>query len=175
MVRLSRATASSITIALLWTVIGALVWIAIEVQIIYSRSPAAQPPRATVTGTVTYDGKPVEDGIITFTSLAPGSNSAAEGVIKNGRYRLVHVIPGKNMVRIQSAVKRRRIAGPRGAGNALNKALKLNKNMAPEEALRAAGFAKVIDPIVDAEGNMATIDVPRDGGSQDISLTRPAK
>ena len=45
---------------------------------------------ATVSGTVTYDGKPVEDGYITFTP-ADGKGKDGGGPIKNGHYRVTEL------------------------------------------------------------------------------------
>lgn len=61
----------------------------------------------TVEGLVTFDGKPVEDGAITFEP-ADGVGPAAGGTIKNGKYRLAGeggVVPGAKIVRIIASRK----------------------------------------------------------------------
>ncbi|MBP3960217.1 hypothetical protein J8F10_33740 [Gemmata sp. G18] len=45
------------------------------------------PPRAEVTGTVTLDGVPVENGIIQFYP-AGGAGQSAGGGIENGKYKV---------------------------------------------------------------------------------------
>ena len=60
---------------------------------------ASRPNKITVTGTVTYDGKPV-DGMIQFVLNEPnvkGGDNAAGSVI-NGKFSLSSVTPGKNSV-----------------------------------------------------------------------------
>ena len=57
---------------------------------------------ATVEGTVTFDGKPVESGSIVFEP-ADGAGPSAGGQIQNGKYKLAGeagVMPGKKVVRI---------------------------------------------------------------------------
>ena len=57
---------------------------------------------ATVEGTVTFDGKPVESGSIVFEP-ADGAGPSAGGQIQNGKYQLAGeagVMPGKKVVRI---------------------------------------------------------------------------
>jgi hypothetical protein len=58
----------------------------------------------TVSGTVNYAGKPVQEGTITFTPAGSTARSAScvEGEIRYGRYR-VFVVPGKNVVFVKSA------------------------------------------------------------------------
>jgi len=58
--------------------------------------------RATVEGTVTLDGQPIESGSIVFEP-ADGAGPTAGGQIENGKYRLAEegwVMPGKKIVRI---------------------------------------------------------------------------
>src|SRR5437660_816607 len=56
--------------------------------------------KVTVTGTVTYDGKPVEAGMIQFVlneaGLRGGDN--ATGAIIDGKFSVSTVTPGKNSV-----------------------------------------------------------------------------
>jgi len=51
------------------------------------------PPRYPVTGTITYEGKPVESGTITFLSTSPGEGRNAGGTISGGEYSLTSVTP----------------------------------------------------------------------------------
>jgi hypothetical protein len=60
--------------------------------------------KVTVTGTVSYDGKPVQSGTIEFflqeASLKGGGN--AQGAITNGKFSVANVTPGKNKVTVAS-------------------------------------------------------------------------
>ncbi len=56
-----------------------------------------------ITGTVTYDGKPVEEGAITFIAL-DGKSPTAGGVVKDGKYTATKVPVGAAKVSI-TAVK----------------------------------------------------------------------
>ena len=60
-------------------------------------------PAAEVSGTVTYDGKPVEEGGISFVA-ADGSAPGGGGVIKGGKYTATRVPIGNTKVSI-TAVK----------------------------------------------------------------------
>jgi hypothetical protein len=55
--------------------------------------------KLSVSGSVTLDGEPLSDGIITFTPL-DGSGANAGTVIFNGEYQ-VEVMPGKKLARIE--------------------------------------------------------------------------
>jgi hypothetical protein len=135
--------------------------------------------RVVMSGNVTYDGTPVEDGTIIFTFLGDSKGSpTAEGAIKGGRYKLLDVIPGKNTVSIKSIAKRRTISKmedmPKGSGDYNAKMKGLNRNMKPEDGMKAMGFGEIISGVpTDAEGNNATITVPDSGGTQDFPLTKP--
>jgi hypothetical protein len=54
---------------------------------------------AEVSGTVTYDGKPIEDGAITFI---PDNGPTAGGMIKDGKYT-TKVVVGSSKVKISSS------------------------------------------------------------------------
>jgi hypothetical protein len=63
--------------------------------------------RVPVKGVVTFDGKPIEDGVITFEP-ADGCGPATGGQIIHGKYQLVGkagMLPGKKTVRIAAARK----------------------------------------------------------------------
>jgi len=62
---------------------------------------------ATVEGNVTWEGKPVDEGSISFAP-ADGKGPTLGGVIKNGQYQLVGkswVTPGKKIVTITAVRK----------------------------------------------------------------------
>jgi hypothetical protein len=56
-------------------------------------------PEAKVTGRVTLDGEPVQDGTILFTPK-DGKGQAASGEIKGGQFTATKVTPGVNKVQI---------------------------------------------------------------------------
>src|SRR5438309_491715 len=57
--------------------------------------------QATVTGTVTYDGKEVANGTISFYPV-DGEGPTAGGMIKNGKYTVTNLTPGKKRVEIDA-------------------------------------------------------------------------
>src|SRR5437588_7384251 len=73
--------------------------------------------KVTVTGTVTYDGQPV-DGVIMFTlgeaNLKGGSNTT--GFVKSGKFSVAGVTPGKNTVTVAASEGSSGAAGA-AAGN----------------------------------------------------------
>jgi len=56
---------------------------------------------STVSGTVTFNGKPVPEGYINFYP-ADGKSAPAGGAIKDGRYSVSNVAVGKNRVEVTS-------------------------------------------------------------------------
>lgn len=64
---------------------------------------SSEIPRLAVTGTVTLDDKPIDDGTILFTPMAAGPSAGSE--IKNGRYQILRSrgpSPGKYRVDIRA-------------------------------------------------------------------------
>jgi hypothetical protein len=94
--------------------------------------------KVTVTGTVTFNGKPVEEGIITFLLAedVKGGTSAAGG-IKDGKFTVPDVSPGKNTVLVQASEK------GSGAPATYQQAKGGGQKMAPGGGMAAAmkGFA----------------------------------
>jgi len=58
-------------------------------------------PRYEVSGTVTYDGEPIERGEISFEPLEPGG-APEGGPIENGRFQL-EATAGRKIVRIRGS------------------------------------------------------------------------
>ena len=58
----------------------------------------------SVEGSVTYDGQPIEKGIINFES-ADGQVQRSGAAIENGKYRIANISPGKKIVRIEGQRK----------------------------------------------------------------------
>lgn len=125
-----------------------------------------QPAGATVTGKVTYEGKSVDEGNITFTP-ADGKGKDAGGEIKDGSYEVKGVPPGPKVVRI-IAVKK------------VNFASTSEEMQQKAEAARKAGnHDGLVDPAdiipENAEGNNAKIEVKAGLNKLDFNLKRPAK
>jgi len=58
----------------------------------------------TVSGTVTFDGRPVEEGYITL-SPADGKGPSAGGPIKEGKFSISGVLPGEKIVSVTGGGK----------------------------------------------------------------------
>ena len=121
---------------------------------------------ATVSGKVTYDGSPVEDGTITFLP-ADGKGPSAGGKISGGSYVVDNLTPGPKVVQIV-AVKKVPFA-------------RSSEEMAKRAAAdRARGDATgLIDPAdvipADAEGNNAKVELEAGKQTHDFDLKKPAK
>src|SRR3954469_13474731 len=62
-------------------------------------------PREPISGTVTYDGKPLANGTIQFQPASQAEGMAAGGMVVNGRFdvpRNEGPVPGKYKVQIDS-------------------------------------------------------------------------
>ncbi len=60
---------------------------------------------ATVKGTVTFDGKPIESGSINFFPVDGAKGGTAGGIIKNGKYSCPDVPIGNMRVQIGGVLK----------------------------------------------------------------------
>ena len=63
------------------------------------------PPRASVRGSVSFDGAPVEDGSIVFLPATGTKGPSSGGVIRNGAYEIKKEngpVPGKYRVEIRA-------------------------------------------------------------------------
>ncbi|MGB9688853.1 hypothetical protein [Thermogutta sp.] len=58
----------------------------------------------TVSGTVTFDGRPVEEGYLTL-SPADGKGPSAGGPIKEGKFSISGVLPGEKIVSVTGGGK----------------------------------------------------------------------
>jgi hypothetical protein len=116
-------------------------------------------------GTVTYDGRPVEKGTITFLP-ADGQGPAAGGEIRDGQYRVDDLTPGAKIVQIEAFQD---IPYARSSEESARQA---------EEAMRRGGTgtaaekAATIPP--NAEGNNATVEVEPGKQTFDFHLKPPA-
>jgi hypothetical protein len=123
--------------------------------------------KVTVTGTVSYDGKPVENGMIQFT-VAEASFMAsdnAEGVVKDGRFAVANVSPGKNSVTVTGG------SAPGNLGPATYDQMKTRpRDLA--EAKKIAEEARVNAIPQDAPGNSITVDVKEGMEPLDIRILK---
>jgi hypothetical protein len=75
--------------------------------------PGCGPSTATVSGDVTIDGKPLDNGVISYTP-ADGAGVPVTGDVVNGKYRL-QTTPGAKWVQISAPVvvgQRKEYNGP---------------------------------------------------------------
>lgn len=120
----------------------------------------------SVSGEVTYEGKPVGDGYITFTP-SDGKGKDTGGPITSGHYQVSGLPPGPKVVKV-IAVKQ------------------VNFASSSEEMMQRAAEARKLgshDGLVDpadtipenAEGNNAKVDVKSGAQTHDFVLKAPAK
>jgi hypothetical protein len=111
-----------------------------------------------VTGEVTYEGKPVEQGMISFQP-ADGKGPSAGGIIENGRYTATKVPPGPKVVQIEATPatgsvrisSEERAKAPKSGG-------KPNRLIPPK-----------------AEGNNAKVEIKVGDQKLDFHLKKPSK
>jgi hypothetical protein len=120
----------------------------------------------TVSGEATYDGQPIEDGMVNFLP-ADGKGPSAGGPIRQGRYSVAGLQPGPKIVQVR-AVKQ------------VNFARSQQEMEEMAAAARARGDttgiierADIIPP--DAVGNNATLDVKPGPQTHHLVLKKPAE
>lgn len=117
-------------------------------------------PVGTVTGTVTFQGQPIEQGLITF-SPAGAEGSAAGGTISNGKYSVTGLALTRYHVMVE-ATKEPKFTSPGDPAN--------NRTKTAEE-IRAQ-----YDPLpLDTTGKEQDIDVKAGTQSLDFKLTSKSK
>ncbi|MBX9677372.1 MAG: hypothetical protein K2X38_01325 [Gemmataceae bacterium] len=110
-------------------------------------------PSAPVTGSVTYEGNPVEEGAITFLPT-DGKEASRGAMIKGGRYA-ADMVPGKWTVQISGG---RKLAAPASSEDAYKKGQLADKaGMVPPNAL----------------GNGGAIEIKPGPQTFDFALTKP--
>jgi len=118
-----------------------------------------------VSGSVSYEGEPVENGAITFTP-ADGLGPSSGGTISGGRYRVDDLAPGEKIVQI---VGLKAVPFARTTAELAQQA---------EEAARrgqvAAPAAQASQIPDDAEGNNAKVQVKSGKQTLDFHLKRPS-
>jgi hypothetical protein len=109
---------------------------------------------AVVSGRVTYDGRPVENGFITFFP-ADGRGNTTGAEIVQGLYHIDRVPPGKKRILVRAA--------PRPVTVPATRDDREHVRLVPPEA-----------PIpADAEGNNQVVEIAPGKQSLDLSLKRP--
>src|SRR5262245_4914570 len=115
---------------------------------------------ATLSGSVTYEGTPVAKGSITLTP-SDGKGPIAGGEIKEGKYGISGLVPGKKQVQITAAEE----AGPVLSSADLANAAKTGRPAVPPPK-------EIVPP--NAVGNGATIEVQAGSHKHDFALKKPA-
>lgn len=117
-----------------------------------------------VTGSVSYEGQPVESGSITFLP-ADGQGPSAGAAISGGQYRVDEITPGEKTVQI---VGLKEISFARSSAEMAQQA---------EEAARRGTAAAPVEQAseipANAEGNNATVEVKPGTQTLDFHLKRP--
>lgn len=118
----------------------------------------------SVQGSVSYEGTPIQKGMITFTPV-DGKGSIVGCNIENGKYSATGVTPGKNVLSVV-AVKEVTFAR---SSEEMEKMAASNKGKGAIEGL--------IDPAdivpADAKGNGAEHTVNEGSNTIDLQLTKP--
>lgn len=121
---------------------------------------------AVLSGSVTYDGQPVENGTITLLP-EDGKGPSAGGQISGGQYRIEGVTPGRKIVRI---------LGVKAVDFArTSEELRLKA----EEAARQGKVGADPEPATsippDAKGNNATVELKPGSQTLDFHLEPPGR
>lgn len=110
---------------------------------------------STVTGTVTFNGQPLEKGYITFTPTE-GKGAPVGGEIVKGKYTAANVTPGKNKVLVVSTVVTEQAAESMDASIAAAK--------------KAPAGASKDQPTENSEGNNQAHDIPSGNHTLDLTI-----
>lgn len=116
--------------------------------------------KASVSGSVTYEGQPVASGEITF-SPADGKGPTASGPISGGSYSVADMTPGPKVVLISSVAEVPRVMSTEDFAKAAQSGVKA-----------APPAANLVPP--DAVGNGQTIEIKAGSQKQPFALKKPA-
>jgi hypothetical protein len=125
-----------------------------------------QNSTCTVSGNVSYNGKPIERGAITFTP-SDGSGPSFGGMIEKGRYEINKAYPGKRTVRITGVDESGTLADV-GSPESREAMLAQAKEAGFTGTLRPADFVPV-----NATGNMQDVVIEQRAQTIDFELKPP--
>jgi hypothetical protein len=114
----------------------------------------------SLSGSVTYNGEPVEDGFVTFSPTGSGTSFAAK--VTGGKYAPEKVYPGEFKVLVQGT---RAVVVPKTREEAEQLA-KANAGKPPQSPDYIS---------VNAEGNGQTVEVKEGDQTLDFAITGPPK
>jgi hypothetical protein len=118
----------------------------------------------SVTGEVTYDGKLVENGFITFTP-ADGKGKMVGAPITNGRYYAEKIPPGSKIAKIEAS------SGPGPSVQSSEDMAKLSKEW--KDKVGKDGVIRTETVPADAEGNNQTVEVKQGEQTLNFALKKP--
>jgi hypothetical protein len=125
-------------------------------------------PTTVITGSVTYDGQPVQNGAITFYP-ADGRGPSAGAMVAGGQYRVERIAPGKKMVQVVGALGREEgLRVPQTTEELRQQSERLAAEGSPPIA---AGPAALIPP--NAVGNCSEVQVQPGRQRLDFHLQAP--
>jgi len=129
-------------------------------------SGCGSAPTGTVSGAVSYEGQPVNNGWVTFTP-ADGKGKDGGAPVADGRYTVTGLPPGPKVVKV-IAVKKVNFAST---------SAEMQQKAA--EARKAGNYDGLVDPadtIPDnAEGNNVTVEVKAGEQTRDLHLKKPSR
>ncbi|MFM8272040.1 MAG: hypothetical protein ACKODX_06855 [Gemmata sp.] len=123
-------------------------------------------PTATVTGAVSYDGKPVKSGHVTFTPT-DGKGPTAGALITDGKYTATNVPPGPKTVKVEANSGEAPSVQTSADGERVARELKGKYG--------ADGVIRTDSVPPDAEGNNREHEVKAGPQTLDLNLKPPAK
>ncbi len=78
--------------------------------------------RSSISGTVTYEGQPLETGFVNFLPQN-GDGPTAAGEVTKGQFSVTGIFPGKKRVQIQAADQSRTYSSPAPTPNTKDSAI----------------------------------------------------
>ena len=129
--------------------------------------------KVTVTGTVTYDGKPVENGLVTFALAEAGlkGGSNAQGPVVSGKFSVPGVSPGSNSVTVTGGgAAPQQYEGDGGYGQRRKMPDMSKGAAAAKNAMKQLTSADTVPP--DAPGNSIKVDVKEGMDPLDMKILK---
>lgn len=124
-------------------------------------------PVATVTGTVTYEGRPVDNGLITF-STTQGKSQVFTASISGGKYTLEKIPPGKYSVAVAET------GGATAGAGSYEDYAKYQKERSKNYTKMGKEVTKNASGDIPAEASKdQTADITSGQNTKDFALTKP--